>query len=84
MVVGQLSPAISPRVENVKMAEMKKKIPERPEPIQPPTQKRSPLHCSKCFWRSFCRDWRASFQACSFSSLWAASRVALTSEAFTA
>ncbi|MHC5917038.1 MAG: hypothetical protein ACYTXE_40065 [Nostoc sp.] len=72
------------KVTEIKMAEMKKKIPERPEPTQPPTQKRSPLHCSKYSWRSFFRDSWASIQACRFWSLWAANRVALASEAFSA
>ncbi|MCC5603944.1 hypothetical protein LC586_33450 [Nostoc sp. CHAB 5714] len=46
MVVGQLSPAISPRVVNVTMAARKNKVPERPEPTQAPAQKRSSLNCS--------------------------------------
>ncbi|MEA5604486.1 hypothetical protein [Nostoc sp. UHCC 0252] len=34
------------KVAEANMAEPKKKIPERPEPTQPPTQKRSSLHFS--------------------------------------
>ena len=71
MVVGQLSPAISPRVAKVTMAVRKNKVPERPEPTQAPIQKSNSLTFSKRCWRCF----NHSLDFFNFST-------ALTSDAF--